>query len=333
VPPDIRFVELPHYASAADALAVARTMRSALRRWDATLSEVDVAWVLGPHGLALPLVLLALARRKRVVLGIRQDLPAYARTRHPERPRVHIVADVLDAAFRGLARFAPAIVVGPSIAARYSRGRDVLPLVVSLVSDKALEAPPPERRWDGELTVVSVGRLEEEKNPLLLADVLARLRDTDPRWRLVVCGEGPLEGALQERLTMLRVAHAAELRGYVPLGRGLGDAYRQAHAFLHVSRTEGLPQVLFEAFAARLPVVATAVGGVAEAVGAAVVLVEPDDADAAAKALHRLAADHRLRLALVDEGFKQVKAHSCEAEILRTADFLKDDRHSRSVSR
>ena len=37
---------------------------------------------------------------------------------------------------------------------------------------------------------VSVGRLDPEKNPLLLAEVFARLREQDPRYRLVVCGDG-----------------------------------------------------------------------------------------------------------------------------------------------
>jgi glycosyltransferase involved in cell wall biosynthesis len=326
VPAGIRFVELPHYASAADALGLARAMRSALRRWDAVLRDVDVVWVLGPQGLALPLVLLARLRRKRVVLGVRQDLPAYARSRHPQRRVVHVAADVLDAAFRGLGRFVPAIVVGPALAARYAGGRPVLPVTVSLVSEQEVDAPPPQRCWDGELTVISVGRLEEEKNPLLLADVLARLRATDPRWRLVVCGEGPLEGALRERLAALGVADAADLRGYLPLDGGLRDAYREAHAFLHVSRTEGLPQVLFEAFAARLPVVATAVGSVPEAGGDAVLLVEPGDADAAAARLRELAADERLRERLVDAGVARVRAHSMEAELRRTAAFLKDER-------
>jgi hypothetical protein len=41
VPAGIRFVELPHYASAADALGLARAMRSALRRWDAVLRPLD----------------------------------------------------------------------------------------------------------------------------------------------------------------------------------------------------------------------------------------------------------------------------------------------------
>ncbi len=52
------------------------------------------------------------------------------------------------------------------------------------------------------------------------------------------------------------------LLGYVPIDDGLLDRYRQADVFLHVSWTEGFPQVLLEAFASRTPAVATEVGGV-----------------------------------------------------------------------
>src|SRR5207245_1791237 len=86
------------------------------------------------------------------------------------------------------------------------------------------------------------------------------------RWRLVVCGDGPLRGELERRLTELGVSHRAELRGYVPINGGLLEVYRSSHAFLHVSLTEGFPQVLGEAFASRLPVVAQRlVGGGAHA--------------------------------------------------------------------
>ena len=39
---------------------------------------------------------------------------------------------------------------------------------------------------------LSVGRIDPEKNPLLLADALAALRDRDTRWRFVICGEGTM---------------------------------------------------------------------------------------------------------------------------------------------
>jgi glycosyltransferase involved in cell wall biosynthesis len=324
LPDDVEFLELPYYASAAGGRELARALFRSLRQWNEALTRTDVVWVLGPQGLAIPLALLALVRRKRLVLGVRQDLPAYARSRHPDRRTVHVAADLLEGVFRLLARVAPVVVVGPALAERYRSGRSVLELTVSMISESQLAAPVgPERRWDGDaLWLLSVGRLEQEKNPLLLADILARLRRHDPRWRLVVCGEGPLEGALRERLEAVGVADAAELKGYLPVDAGLLDAYRNAHAFLHVSWTEGLPQVLFEAFAARLPVVATDVGSVAAFAEGAALLAPPGDEVTPAAHLMRLAGDPALRAAMTQAGLEIVRSHTIEREQARAATFL-----------
>jgi glycosyltransferase involved in cell wall biosynthesis len=100
------------------------------------------------------------------------------------------------------------------------------------------------------------------------------------------------------------------------------DLYRSSNAFLHVSFTEGLPQVLLEAFAAGVPVVATAVGGVPDAVGDAALLIPPDDPEAAAGALERLAGDSELRASLVRRGAERVRKRTLEVESARVADFL-----------
>jgi glycosyltransferase involved in cell wall biosynthesis len=171
--------------------------------------------------------------------------------------------------------------------------------------------------------VLSVGRLDEEKNPLLLADALALLRDEDRRWRMVICGDGPLHDELIQRLTGFGIADAVDLRGHVPLHDGLLALYRDSHVFLHVSRTEGFPQVLMEAFASGIPVVATAVGGVPEGVGDAAILVEPEDASAAAAAVRRIAVSEELRERLIAAGFRQAREHSMEREIQRVAAFLR----------
>ena len=78
-------IGLPYYESLANPLSVARVAgRSALRFWRA-LGEVDAVWLLGPHPLAIVFALLAALRGRRVILGVRQDLPAYVRNRHPGR--------------------------------------------------------------------------------------------------------------------------------------------------------------------------------------------------------------------------------------------------------
>jgi glycosyltransferase involved in cell wall biosynthesis len=320
---DVEFAELPYYVSLTAPAAVGRAAwRSAIAFWH-VLDGVDGVWLLGPHPLGVIFAGLARLRGRSVTLGVRQDFRRYVRARHPGRRWVRLAGDVREGIWRLMARRFGMVAVGPDLAAQYPGDR-TLEMAVSLVRDEDIrdaEEPPPDFGGD-ELRVLSVGRLEEEKNPLLLADIIAALTAADPRWRLVVCGQGPLEGALRGRLGDLGVADRTELRGYVPHDRGLRDIYRSSHALLHVSWTEGLPQVLFEAFAARLPVVATAVGGVPAAAGDAALLIEPGDAGQAAAALARLAGEPDLRERLVAAGVARVSAHNLEAEAARVAAFL-----------
>jgi len=79
---------------------------------------------------------------------------------------------------------------------------------------------------------------------------------------------------------------------------------------------------VFEAFAAGLPIVASAVGGIPAAVGDAALLVDPGDARAASEALRRVAADPDLRRRLVEDGRRRVGEHTLERESQRLADFL-----------
>jgi glycosyltransferase involved in cell wall biosynthesis len=177
------------------------------------------------------------------------------------------------------------------------------------------------RSYDGELTVLTVGRLDTEKNPLLLAEILALLAN-DERWRLVICGDGPMHDELQSRLSELGVLDRVQLRGYVPIDSGLLELYRSSHMFLHVSWTEGFPQVLIEAFAAGLPTVATAVGGVPAAAEGAALLVQPGDPGATADALRRLATDTELRQRLVEAALERARGCTLEAESERLARFI-----------
>ena len=319
VPAGVDFAPLPYYAALSDPRSALRSLAGAVRSFRRTLGGVDAVWLLGPHPLAIVFAFVALAERKRVVLGVRQHLPAYARHRHPGRPLIHLAAMVLEAAFRVLALALPVVVVGPDLARRYRFGRRVLPVPVSLMSEREVECRRDEPDWTGPLTVLSVGRLDAEKNPLLLADVLAQL---DERWRMVVCGEGPLAAPLAQRLVDLGIRQRAELRGYVPLDGGLLDAYRASHAVLHVSWTEGFPQVLVEAFAAGVPVVATAVGGTAALAGDAALLIGPGDAAAAADALERLREDAALRERMVAQGREVAREHTLERIAARVAAFI-----------
>jgi glycosyltransferase involved in cell wall biosynthesis len=323
LPADVGFAELPYFSALTRPLQFARSIaRSASRVWR-LLDDVDALWLLGPHPLAVVFAILGVVRGRSVTLGVRQDFRRYVRARHPHSRWIPWAGDVLEAVWRGLGRLLPVVAVGPQLAGQYPADH-TLELSVSLVRTSDIRpAQDPLPDYDGSvLTALSVGRLEEEKNPVLLAEILAALVLRDRRWRLVVCGEGPSKNQLRERLEQLRMADHAQLRGYVPNDGGLRELYRSSHALLHVSWTEGLPQVLFEAFAARLPVVATAVGGVPQAAGDAAVLIGPGDAGAAVDGLRRIASDQSLRAALIDRGLARVESHTLEHEAAAVAAFI-----------
>jgi len=321
LPEPARFFALPHYGSAAHPGQVAGAARESAKRFSQLLDRVDLVWLLGPHPFALLFARMAERRGKRVVLGVRQDMPSYVAKRRPRRPELRAAAYVLDLAFRRQARRFPTVVVGPDLARRYAGSRELLEIYVSLISERDIVDPAGRARqpYDGPIQILSVGRIDAEKNPLMLVDVLERL---DQRFRLVVCGDGPLEGELTRLIAERGLEGRATLRGHVPMGKELTRLYRESHVFLHVSWTEGVPQVLLESFAAALPTVATAVGGVAEAAADAALLIPPGEPTRAADAVRSIAASGELRDRLASAGHAIALEHSIEAEAGRVAGFL-----------
>jgi glycosyltransferase involved in cell wall biosynthesis len=325
LPPNARLLQLPDYGGLTQ-LPSLRCLARTTRAFWRGLDRVDAVWTFGPQPFELLLVALAVARRKRVILGVRQDTPAYYRARAGGRPsRVLLGAiDTLDAIHRLVAWRLPATVVGERNAGRYRRGR-VLAISPSLVPEEALAAEPPQRDWSGEIELLTVGRIDAEKNPLLLVEAIAELERRRPGiFRLRWAGLGPLEDDVRVRASELGVTDRIELLGYLPFPELLPH-YRSAHAFVHVSFTEGVPQVLNEAVACGLPVVATDVGGVSEALdgGKAGLLVPPADRDALVEAVLRIADDETVRTRLVERGLEHARDRTLEAQAARVAEFLR----------
>lgn len=132
-----------------------------------------------------------------------------------------------------------------------------------------------------------VGRLSEEKDPALAVQALATL--DDPRVLLAVVGDGPLAGALRDTAVRLGVGDRLRALGAVAEA---GRYFRAFDALLLSSRTEGTPMAILEAALARVPVVATAVGGVPDLLGAdSPQLAAHGDAAGLARALDGLLAD------------------------------------------
>jgi glycosyltransferase involved in cell wall biosynthesis len=322
--------ELPYYDNLFRLDQVVRAIPGTIRGFWRGLSKVDVVWVFGPHPFAFLLVGLAALRRRRVVLGVRQDTVEYFRKRLPSRRWAPALLAVYgwEAGFRLLARAAKTTVVGTELVRRYGgERRSTLSMTVSLVRDADVRGEPAERDWTGPIELLTVGRIDQEKNPLLLVEALAVLERTHPgRYRLAWAGTGPLVGAVQRRARELGVDRRIDLLGFVPFRPDLLARYQTAHVFVHVSLTEGVPAVLVEALATGVPVVATAVGGVVAALddGRAGLLVPPADVDALSDALARVVADAQLRRRITERGLELARGWTLDAQVARVARFIKD---------
>lgn len=320
--PGIDFRGLPYYESLADPVTVLRTVPGAVREFNCATADADLAWILGPNPIALAFVLAARMRALEVALGVRSDLPALVGSRYPGRPAFRAAAGGMEAAWRRLARRLPCVVVGPELAESYRASQRLHELTVSLMRQGDITTGPAAASESGR-EILSVGRLEAEKDPLMLAEVLAHLRSKGERWTLRVCGEGPQRGALEQRIREYGLGDAVYFEGYVEHGDRLLHHYRHADALVVPSRSEGVPQTIIEALALGLPVVCSDVGGTRATFGESVAVVPPGDAGAIAKCLSRLERDPAARQRMADEGRGIVGRHTMEAEAGRLGEFLR----------
>ncbi len=161
------------------------------------------------------------------------------------------------------------------------------------------------------LQVLAVGRLVEKKGFVHLLEACARL-SIDRRVRFV--GDGPLEHELRATSDRLGIADRVEFLGSRTHAE-LPELYRRAHLVVVPSVVDsqgdrdGLPNVVLEAMASGLPIVASDVAAIPSAIehDETGLLVAPHDVDGLAAAIERLAADPRFAAQLADRARRRVE--------------------------
>jgi glycosyltransferase involved in cell wall biosynthesis len=176
------------------------------------------------------------------------------------------------------------VVVAASQRAHFSGSERLrhIPNAVPVVESYRDGAPP---RTSKPQHILYVGRLSPEKGVDLLVHAFYHLRARRPDARLRIIGDGPERPALEGLIKALDLCDAVELLGHV---LDAHPFYADARVLCLPSRSEGMPNVVLEAIVSGVPVVATAVGDVAELVSVDVgQVVRPDDVPALTDALER----------------------------------------------
>lgn len=172
-------------------------------------------------------------------------------------------------------------------------------------------------------TLLAAGRLVEQKRMDRFLRVVNELRrQTRLPVKALIVGEGPLQSRLQKQAAeMGLLPDVLEFRGGVA---EMASVYREADVLVLTSDWEGTPNVMLEAMACGLPVVATRVGGVADIIrsGETGRLVATDDEPAMTRALLELVAEPRLRARLGTNARVYVQSnHSPQRLPLRLAEI------------
>lgn len=170
-------------------------------------------------------------------------------------------------------------------------------------------------------TIVSIGRLSVEKGYTHLIKAFAEFLDEKPDAYLLIIGEGP------ERMELETIVRNLGLAGRVLLPGYCENAWRYLYlckVFVLSSMTEGLPITLLEAMQTKIPVVATAVGGVPEIItngdtGRLVSTGDPGDICRALKSIHE---DYSMAAAMADRAGKLAEDRYTSASMAREYDLV-----------
>ncbi|HZF91189.1 glycosyltransferase family 4 protein [Streptomyces sp.] len=234
---------------------------------------------------------------------------------------------------------AAAVVLGTSSdlvdRARRTGARDARLAAVSLPGPRTpVERGDPDRQRSkvraelgaiGRPLLLAVGSLDRQRGYDLLLDASRAWRALDPGPVVVVAGEGPLRAELQGRIEGERLPVRL-----VGARDDVGALLAAADLVLLPSCRESRSVLAQEALHARVPVVATAVGGIPELVGDAAELVPAGDAEAFAEAVVRLLGDPERRQLLRERGVRQAATWPTEdetvAQVLSVYDELTQPR-------
>jgi glycosyltransferase involved in cell wall biosynthesis/predicted metal-dependent phosphoesterase TrpH len=170
-------------------------------------------------------------------------------------------------------------------------------------------------RTGDRVNVLYAGRITREKGAELLADAFLSAHRRDPRLHLVLAGGGPEQERLRERVgenaTFLDWLHGPEL----------AKAYASADVFFFPSATDTFGQVILEAQASGLPVLAVAEGGPLALIEDRVTgILREADSEQLAGALVELADSPLLRERLAREALSTVRSRTWERALERLAD-------------
>ena len=191
-------------------------------------------------------------------------------------------------------------------------------VVFNAIECRPLEEVPAKGRPGRPLQVVAAGRLSREKGHDVLLRAVAGIKDDAPPFEVSLYGHGPEEVNIRRMIAELGLQSVVRLCGFVD---DIKPVFREADLMVLPSRSEGMPNVILEAWSQGLGVLSTAVGGVPDMIvdSDSGLLASPDDPVALGEKLLAALADPGRLQQFGERGYEIVREqynYERQAELL-----------------
>ncbi|MEQ8470944.1 MAG: glycosyltransferase [Marinoscillum sp.] len=176
---------------------------------------------------------------------------------------------------------------------------------------------------DSEVVIGFMGSLNDIKDPLTFVEICAELSEKQNNLKCVLIGEGPMRKQIEQRILQRNLTGQVILTGFTHKNP---EALSSLDMLVLCSKSEGFPNVILEAAALQVPVVATDVGGIREFIdhGLTGLLSSPGDRNQLIANCERLLHDQLLRQSVIDNAHLKVENFSHDQGLDQTIELYRE---------
>jgi len=326
---DIKFVNISYYESIRSLIITLPfyILRNA-KKIILFIQTIDLLFVSASGPISILLLWLMEIKRKRVFLFIRQDTRELIKAKYHNSFIPKLIANWIESSIEKIITKNNNMTIftfGDAIFSRYSKiSNHVIPIADSRFENSQIISPielSPNK--ESCMNLLYVGRLAIGKGLEFLIETL--YESPTKEFKLTIIGDGDINSDLICLVKELNLVEKVVFKGYVPFGEELLKEYSSNDVLILPSFSEGLPQVVLEAMARGVIVVATRVGGLPNLIkdGENGFLFEPGDKKGLLRIIREIQTNELPLLTIRKNGINTAKKFSFEKQATKIYKALK----------
>ena len=200
----------------------------------------------------------------------------------------------------------------------------------SIIDSKDIAKKHPKKKDNcNQINLLFVGRIVKDKGILELIEAVKILNKKNTKvFYLNVIGsfnDNNFKNLINDKIKAENLTDRIKFYGYISYGEELFNIYHRGDILVLPSYHEGFPQIIWEAFVSKIPVITTDVGGISGFLknDKDALLILPQDVKQIVDAVRKLIADRALKSLLVENGFNMVMEHTLEKSAYRLSQIIR----------